>query len=198
MASIFNSKGIPDEIYIVDLETTGLIGCPEDIIVEIGVCKTVFSENEVELIYSSVVGLDATFESIKKYETSWIFKNSNLKISDIVSAPKQEEVSSELREILKDNYVTSYNTDFDFHKFLFRNPWNMRGFFKEGKDIMQAAKDFRYSCNKRNCRFPRLADIYSILYPENRLGLDCTVHRAASDAITAAYVVLGLHHKGYY
>ena len=73
-------------------------------------------------------------------ERIWIYRNSNLRMEDTLNASKDvERVAAEVRAIVSGMEVTSYNVPFDLGKFLYHEPWNLRGIVERKIDIMKLA-----------------------------------------------------------
>ena len=143
----------PDEIYVLDTETTGLDGAPMDLVLDIGICKVSLREGTVEDWYSSVLGYDVEWWD-DRLLNSWIFQNSDLTVDEIAFARKSAmQVIDEVRRLLKGKNVTTYNTVYDLGKFLYQEPWSMRGWFNECTDIMKAATPV---CKVPSTRLQRL------------------------------------------
>ena len=115
----------PDEIYVLDTETTGLEGAPKDLVVDVGICRVSLRRGTVEDVYSSVLGYDVD---------SWDDYHRN-----VAEAPPAIDVIEDVRRILRNKTVTAYNIAYDMDKFLFREPWDMKGEFTLCNDIMLAA-----------------------------------------------------------
>ena len=113
------------EIFVVDLETTGLKGYPDDYVVEIAVMKVDLQKNRIELIHQSLIHYDV--ESWDEgLRNSWIFQNTDITLQKIQDSEKDiETVVLEVRRILQNRYVTSFNIKFDFEKFLKHELWNI-------------------------------------------------------------------------
>lgn len=190
-----------EDIFVLDTETTGLHGAPRDVVVDIAVCRVSLSEGTVEPIYSSVVGHDTSKWDDSK-RRSWIFENTDMTLEMIDDAPPFEQVHSEVSDILRDNSVTSYNTDYDMDKFLYPKPWGFKGLFTLRKDIMKAAM---YVCKLPSqyyhveYRYPRLEHAYSVITENDPAGIEGVQdHRALSDAIVASHVMIQMYRDGTY
>lgn len=189
------------EIYVLDTETTGLKGAPIDLVVDIGIVKVDLREGIVTKVYDSVVGYDVT-EWSDYLTNAWIFENTDMTLEMVAEAPPMVKVIDDVRRILRGKNVTSYNIDFDMRKFLYREPWNLRGTFNECKDIMLAAKDvcklpsaYKYG----DYRYPKLDYAYETIVEGDPAGIHGTQdHRAYSDAIVASYVMIQMYRDGTY
>lgn len=187
-------------IYVIDTETTGLSGYPDDLVIEIGIAAVDTCLCTVEPAFESLVGYDTESWDDSKKE-SWIFSHSSLRLKDIENGPKLKDVVNQVRYILAGQNVTSYNIPFDFRKFLDRKPWELKKFHcVKMPDIMEAAADyFKEPSPFGGYRWPRLERAYRVLCKDDPAGIDNKQeHRALSDAIAAGYVLLALHKAGTY
>ena len=132
-------------VLIIDTETTGLEGYPKDRVLEIGIAeltedgevREVYSE---QIRYSDIVEFDKNYENRDGSKGIWIYRNSDLRMEDTLNAAKDiGTVAAEVREIVSGREVTSYNVGFDFGKFLYHEPWNLRGIVERKIDIMKLA-----------------------------------------------------------
>lgn len=199
--SVVGDAGTTDWIFVVDTETTGLEGAPADLVVDIGICRVSLSSRTVEDVYSSVLGYD-TGEWDDRLKGAWIFENTDLGLDDVESARPALDVIGDVRRILRRQPVTSYNTAFDFGKFLYKEPWSLQGWFLECQDIMLAATD---ACKLpseyygRSYRYPKLDAAYSKLVEGDPAGIrGHQDHRALSDARMASHVMIALSDAGLY
>ncbi|MDR2846461.1 MAG: 3'-5' exonuclease [Candidatus Methanoplasma sp.] len=191
----------PDEIFVLDTETTGLDGGPKDVVVDIGICAVDLSKGKVRDVYASVVGYDITeWNEVRK--KAWIFENTDLTLDMVASAPPQDKVKRDVIEKLRGKKVTSYNVPFDMDKFLYREPWGFKGLFKESTDIMKAATlvcKLPSQYYEREYRFPKLDHAYSKIVEDDPAGIgEKQDHRALSDARMASYVMIKMFGNGDY
>lgn len=187
------------EIFLIDTETTGLEGYPFDYVVDVGIVRVDFDSKEVSDVFSSIVGHDVRNWS-EYTKSAWIFKNSDLSIEDVMLAPCVELIASQLRGILDGKSVTSYNTAFDFNKFLLHPPYLLdESVCKFARDPMVAATNVCSIPGIRGFKWPKLEEAYALICPEDPVGIRGKQdHRALSDARVAGHVVLGLYRMGAY
>lgn len=183
----------PDEIYVLDTETTGLEGAPKDLVVDIGITKVSLRSGIVEDVYSSVLGYDVD-QWDDYHRNAWIFENTDMTLDMVADAPPAMKVIEDVRRILRGKTVTAYNIAYDMDKFLYHEPWNLRGTFTPCNDIMIAAMDVCKLPSQyygRQYRYPKLDYAYSHIVegdPANIHGQQN--HRALSDAQMASYVMI--------
>lgn len=185
-------------IYVLDTETTGLRGCPSDHVVDIGVAGLDTDTGKVWSVYSTIVGYEVSKWDIC-HKNAWIFNNTDLRLDDVAKARPQDDVRLSLSNILRDCDVTSFNTEFDFNKFLYNQPWNLRGIFHEMPDIMKAATPVCKVEVRGEYKYPKLEVAYEMLCPDDPAEIEgVQQHRALSDAVVASYVLFELIEKEAY
>ncbi len=198
----FDERRPPREVYVLDTETTGLHGAPEDVVVDIGICLVDLDAGTVTEAYSAVVGHDV--DAWNDYRrNAWIFENTDMTLDMVRDGVPFAQVREEVLELIGGARATSYNTGYDFDKFLFREPWGLKGAFRECQDIMLAATDvcklesFYY---QGSYRWPRLEVAYrTILGDEDPAGIEGVQdHRALSDARVASHIMIAMHDAGLY
>ena len=205
-------------VLIIDTETTGLSGYPKDRVLEIGIAE--LEEGSVRPVYSEIIRYSDIVEFDRKYvnldgsEGIWIYRNSNLKIEDTLNAAKDvEAVAAEVKEIVFGREVTSYNVPFDFGKFLYHEPWNLKVLCSVPYDIMELATKRVYSLaeddliqdkmlqdrllrEREESYYPekwvRSIDAYGALCPEDPTGLVGMRHRAIDDAVMEGWILSAL------
>lgn len=179
-------------VLVVDIETTGLSGFPADLVVDIGISSLELDSGIVEPVYSSVVGHDVSSWGFAR-RNAWIFENSDLTIEEVGNAKPFCEVLREVRSIVNGHLVTSFNTSFDFDRFLLRSPWNLKPVLCP--DIMAAASRPVSGSD----RWPRLDAAYRTLCPDDPAAIrGAQRHRALEDSLQAAHVLWWLYLHGYW
>ena len=205
-------------VLIIDTETTGLSGYPKDRVLEIGIAE--LEEGSVKPVYSEIIRYSDIVEFDRKYvnpngsEGIWIYRNSDLRMEDTLDASKDvESVAAEVREIVSGREVTSYNVGFDFGKFLYHEPWNLKDVCSVPFDIMNLATERVYSLAEDNLiqdkmlqdrllrereesyypnKWIRSIGAYRALCPEDPMGLEGMRHRAIDDAVMEGWILRAL------
>lgn len=190
-----------DEILVLDTETTGLYGAPKDVVVDVGITKVSLRKGSVTDIYSSVLGYDVD-EWDDYRRNAWIFQNTDMTLDMVAEAPKAVKVIDDVRRILRNKNVTTYNIQYDLDKFLYQEPWSLRGSFNQCYDIMIAAKDVCKLPSQyygREYRYPKLDYAYSHIVEGDPAGIEGVQdHRALSDARMASYLMIQMFRDGTY
>jgi DNA polymerase-3 subunit epsilon len=191
----------PEEIFVIDTETTGLDGGPRDLVVDIGICSVDISKGTVKDVYSSIVGYDVTDWGDHRAK-AWIFGNSDLTLDKVAAAKPLFKVKEEIVTLLRGKAVTAYNVPFDMEKFLFREPWNLRGVFNVCTDIMKAATDVcKLPSDLYGVRykFPKLDHAYRAIVSGDPAGVgNIQDHRALPDARMASFIMVEMCRNGNY
>lgn len=201
------------DIYVIDIETTGLDGWQKDHIVEISIMKTNLTKQKIDQVYHSLVHYDTT-KWDEKTKNAWIFEKGIIKLDEIQSAKKDIlEVSNEVRKILTGKFISAYNNGFDFTKFLLHEPWNINPEtckIKIAPCIMLATTDYikiptkhikRKLVNLSEARKHLLnEDTTSIINNKKleKIVREFGEHRANCDAFYSACVLLELYRRKKY
>lgn len=165
------------EIYIIDTETTGLDGFPDDDIIEIAICSADTEKKTIKVIYQSIVGHNVySWDYRKRY--AWIFGNSNLILEKVKNAKPQKAVVKEVREIINDRLVTSFNVEYDFTKFLFCEPWYLDEVVRDVCNCIMIASTpvCQIPGYYQEYKWPRLEEAYQILCKNNPAGITDQSH----------------------
>lgn len=193
-----------DRILIVDIETTGLRGEPEDHVVEVGIAALCLDRDDpatfgqVVPVYSDIVA--PYYDEPADFEHSWIFEHTDLTPDQVRAGKPMEVVADNLRFILDHASATSFNYEFDFDRFLRRAPWNVAN--HKLPCIMQTAGhaygDVLPCSYYSGC--PNAQTTYNYLCPDNPAELPNGIeaHRALSDAIMEGHMLKAMITKGDY
>ncbi len=201
------------DIYVLDIETTGLDGFPKDLIVEISIMRANVLKQKISQVYHSLIHYETdTWDD--NLHNSWIFRKGVLSVEDIQNAEKDlPTVVEEVRQILSGKYIAAYNNAFDFDKFLNHDPWNINKKSSKTKTapcIMLVASDYlRPSGRKYKKRIYSLAYSRKNLLSENTESIitnkeleekigEFEEHRASYDAFYTACILLELYKRKQY
>ena len=204
-------------VLIIDTETTGLRGIPEDRVLEIGIAEYDEVSGKISPVYSEMIRYDDIVEFDSKYVNPdgsrgiWIYRNSDMRVEDTLNAAKDlDTVVREVREIVSGKEVTSYNVGFDFDKYLDLEPWSLKDIAARKMDIMELATAKVYELadsdsiedkglqerllrEREDSPYPekwvRSIDAYRVLCPEDPMGLEGMRHRAIDDAVMEGFIL---------
>ncbi len=132
-------------------------------------------------------------------------------MEDTLNASKEpERVAAEVREIVSRREVTSYNVGFNFGKFLYHEPWNLKELCSVPYDIMELATRRVYSLAEEDLiqdkmlqerllrereesyypeKWVRSIDAYRALCLGDPMGLEGMRHRAIDDAMMEGWIL---------
>lgn len=168
------------KIAVLDIETTGFD--PKwDVIVEIGITLVDTEKKTVELIFDEVIREKKFNPTWGRHQDAWIFKNSDLKIEDVVNAKSLEEYRGKIQEILSKYPVTAFNNRFDF-KFMDSRE------FKSNKIKCLMLTSKQYVGNGR--KVPSVIETYKQFFPEETKWDE--KHRGGSDSMDEGKILLRL------
>jgi len=187
------------EIYVIDTETTGLDGYPDDHIIEIAICKVNIEKKTVDKIFDSIVGHDIECWSYPQKQ-AWIFGNSDLTLEMVSKAKPLKEIVKKVRKIIRNKYVTSFNVEFDFTRYLCSEPWNLEDVIKDILNclMMSATPVCGIEGYYDEYKWPRLEEAYDMLCEGNPANIKDQTHRAMDDTLMASHVLLSLIGSGNY
>jgi len=185
-------KRKPKTIYVVDLETTSFPPAPSgaehgDVILEIAIVECERSKPDGSYSIKPVLQCFINPESYKKYPSNWKDKDAWI-FQHGMSAQMVKKygfdcnvIIPQIRRILNGQFVTSYNTAFDIHKFLHKAPYSVK---------CKPFKCIHKLCNEQmNDQRPSLA---AAAY--HYLGWDHkrfhSAHNAYEDTMTAARIMV--------
>ena len=196
------------DIYVIDVETTGLDGWPKDYVVEIAIMRADVLKQKIEQVYHSVIHYDISTWNESVLD-SWIFMEGIVSVEEIKEAEKDlATVASEVRKLLSNKFVSAYNNAFDFDKFLKFDPWDInleKNKSKIAPCIMLTASEYVKIPSKYTKRkILRLSEAKEHLLSEdtecikNNKNLEKELikygeHRANYDAFYAACILLELY-----
>ena len=204
-------------VLIIDTETTGLRGIPEDRVLEIGIAEYDGDSGNISPVYSemirydNIVDFDSKYVNIDGSRRIWIYRNSDMRMEDTLNAAKGlDTVVKEVRNIVSGKEVTSYNVGFDFDKYLDLEPWSLKDIAVRKIDIMKLATSKVYELadsdsiedkglqerllrEREDSYYPekwvRYIDAYRVLCPEDPMGLEGMRHRAIDDAVMEGWIL---------
>lgn len=204
-----------DTVVVVDTETTGLYGYPDDLVLEIGAVAVDLDSNTIEPLYDAVIGYNLEDMTIQQ-RNCMVYTDPSF--NDLTSKDTQKAydegktldvVVEEFRDAVNDLFdngmphMTAYNVPFDFGKFLNYNPWN----WVDGDNYIEMPclmEEATYVCKIRNYygyKWPKVDEaIRHMFTPVERREYDLGMekHRALDDARLEANIMLRMIDTGDY
>lgn len=201
------------DIYVLDIETTGLDGLPKDLVVEIAIMRANVLKQKITQVYHSIIHYDtSTWDD--NLRNSWIFRKGVLSVDKIQNAEKDlTTVIKEVRQILAGKFIAAYNNAFDFDKFLQHEPWNINEESSKTKTapcIMLTASEYlrptgrkyknriyKLEHSRKNLLRDNAESIMTNRKLEEKVG-EFEEHRANYDAFYTACILLELYKRKQY
>ncbi|MCG3258226.1 MAG: hypothetical protein H7644_00615 [Candidatus Heimdallarchaeota archaeon] len=199
------------DIYVLDIETTGLEGLPEDLVVEIAIMRANVIKQKITQVYHSLIHYDtSTWDN--NLRNSWIFSKKFLSLEEIQNAEKDlATVVEEVQQILFGKFVTAYNNAFDFDKFLKKDPWNISKESTKTKIapcIMLSASEYLRPFGRKKKRYKMAHSKKELLNANTECIIinkelveqisEFKAHRANYDAFYEACILLELYRRKQY
>ena len=180
---------MPNEIIVLDIETTGL-NSNQDLILELGMVKLNLENGDITEIFNQV------FKDPKltaKHRKSWIFENGFMDIDEIRNALPLTEYADQIQSLMDPfkGRITAWNRDFD-SAFLIKNGFDL------GPDVlcpMKESVDYFKIEGKYGYKWPKAQEAWDVLFPETPKEEE---HRGLDDSKMEAAIIFELYKRGEY
>lgn len=171
------------KLLVIDIETTGL-DIESDSIVEIGAALVDAKTQNIEVVFNKVV--KDKYWNRQNHKDAWIFGKSNLTPDDVENAKPLDDYFDELQNLITTYDTVAFNLKFD-ERFLIRNGFT----FNKRKCLMEAVKNYVTFKNETGRTVkPSVEEIYNHFFVDKGAEPYVEKHRAASDAIDEAKIML--------
>ena len=110
------------DVCIIEVNSSGSKGFPDDEVVEIGICGADLKKADVETLYSSFIRYDTDSWNAEKKEH---LKNSGISLKDISNGTDLDVVCKDVKKILGGRSATSYDIRDVFHRYMVNEPWDL-------------------------------------------------------------------------
>lgn len=179
------------EILVLDIETSGFLNKGGSI-VEIGIVSLDLESGDIKEVFNSLVKEPILDEKHQQAPFGWIFKNSDLKFSDLENAPTANEVFPKVQKIIDSypNGITAYNKKFDFD------------FLKDRGLTISKELDCPMHLSTNVCeipgkfgniKWPNVEEAYKFFFPNEKYVEE---HRGLDDAKHEAKIIHELYKRG--
>lgn len=111
-----------DDVYVVELATTGPLGYPKDTVAEIAVCRMFSDGSDFETVYNDGVALDPM--DLGKPSLDYMEENYGIEPEDLYAGSDADRVASDIQKIIFGKDCTAYNVGNVFGKYLSFEPWD--------------------------------------------------------------------------
>ena len=113
-----------DPIYIVETISDGAEGHPYDEVLSIGVCRVDLDAGDYDTVLGDVVQVEPRYVGKRKLDYA---ESKGLDVQSLYTGTPLEDLVKEFKEIVKGQYVTSYDIRQEFTKYLCNDPWDITG-----------------------------------------------------------------------
>lgn len=184
-------------LYVLDTETTTTSfegGEPDGHIVEVGIARVDTSRRKITPYYVGILN-DPNCDG-----TEWVFQNTDLTLNDVRQGEDPRSVDRYLSSILVGCRVTSYNRAFDRGMLRRDLPLTSEAIAWAPCLMLAAAEIDEIPRNHAGTGlYPTAEASYNYLCPDDPRHLDGRErHRALSDAMMEAHILLALIDCGAY
>lgn len=111
-----------DDVYVVELATTGPSGYPKDTVAEIAVCRVMSDGSDFETVYNDGIALDP--KDLGKDPLDYMEENYGIVPEDLYVGSDVSRVASDVQGLIFGKECTAYNVGNVFGKYLSFEPWD--------------------------------------------------------------------------
>lgn len=111
-----------DDVYVVEIATTGPKGTPRDNVAEIAVCRVFADGSDFDTVYNDGVALDPL--DLGKEPLDYMQQNYGIEPEDLYHGSDESRVASDFQKVVFGHDCTSYNVGAVFGKYLSFEPWD--------------------------------------------------------------------------
>jgi hypothetical protein len=192
-------NSINEDIYVIDLETTGRKGFPDNVVVEVAIFR-VNKNLSVEKILSSLISHDEDKKEL--INKSWWSEQSGVKYEETLTGKDCEIAWKEISAIISGKKVMSWNTKFDFNDYIlpifefYNLPINFTILpcpMKMSADHVKA----QWNSYFKSWKWPKLEEA-SVYYKIQLDGIPVNFHRAEYDTHLSSLIIGEMIKLGHY
>ena len=175
-----------DEVYVVDVSTTGGFGFPRDAVFQVAVCRVERGKEDFETVLSRNVGMDPM--DVGKDSLDYMTEAYGLGADVLYAGDPLIEVVGNVRECLRGKECTAFDVGTVFGRFLCVEPWDLNGTMSILPAVsLRLPKELRGSPS----------NAYSAMYPDDRFcigdGREATDRASMTSAVLIRLMELGLY-----
>ena len=111
-----------DEVYVVEVSTTGPKGAPADAVAQIAVCRMLPDGSDFDTVYDATVAMDP--KDLGKESLDHLSGCFGINPEDLYLGEDLDRVVRDVQEIIFGKECTSYNVGNVFGKHLNYEPWD--------------------------------------------------------------------------
>ena len=111
-----------DEVYVVQVATTGPKGAPSDGVAQICICRMLPDGSDFDTVYDAELSMDP--RDVGKASLDYMSENFGLNAEGLYAGESSEDVVKEVQRIIFGRECTSYNVGNVFGMHLNFEPWD--------------------------------------------------------------------------
>ncbi len=187
-------KGFVSSVYVVEVNSDGDKGYPENVVVEVGICRIDMETLDYDSVYGELIEKDPL--DMGKTSLDFLTDRAGIDTRELYLGLPEENVISDVKKILKGQDVACFDVRETFMKYLLNFPWDMT------KEVMiMPAVSFRVPKNlnlKRDDPVQdRIVAAYNSLCPGDPAGIK-DGRRALHLAQMTSEILIILRKEGMY
>lgn len=181
-------------IYVVEVNTDGDRGYPENVVVEVGICRIDTENLDYDSVYGELIEKDPL--DMGKTSLDILTGRAGIDVRELYHGLPEEDVVSDVRKILKGQDVACFDVRETFMKYLLDMPWDLT---KEA--MIMPAVSFRIprdlNVKRDDPVQDRIAAAYEALCPGDPAGVK-DGRRALNLAQMTSEILIKLRKDGMY
>lgn len=182
-----------DDIYVVEVVSTGDSGFPKDTVAEIAVCRVLSDGSDFDSILSSTINLDPM--DLGKDSLDHLDSHHGITTSDLYMGEDQALVVRDYQNLVFGKDCTSFDVNHTFGKYLAFEPWDStRNLTLLPPIVSRVDRSLREPTEDGR---PVLCNVYEKLCPGDPAGVG-KGFRALDMASMTASIVMVLRESGFY
>lgn len=176
--------------FVVEIATTGVKGCPEDAVVQIGICGLNSDYSDFDSVYDATIELDPKnlgHDALDRIDSLYGISADSLYLGEDIN-----DVCGEVRRILSGSECISFDKT-TFSRFLCFEPWDLNR-----SVTFMPAVSLMIPRIFTECETPKLIDeVYSHLLEGDPAGVGKNRSALCMAQMTSC-IVMEMRRKGFY
>lgn len=111
-----------DDVYVVEIATTGPKGMPKDTVAEVAVCRMLADGSDFDTVYDNLIMMDP--RDLGKEGLDYLSENYGILPEELYAGESLDRVVSDLQKAVYGRECTAYNVGAVFGKYLNYEPWD--------------------------------------------------------------------------
>lgn len=111
-----------DEVYVVEVASTGIVGIPKDVVAQVAVCRMDAAGRDFDTVFDATVSLDP--RDLGKDALDHLSGCYGIEPEELYAGDPADRVAERLQDIIYGKECTSYNVGNVFGKYLSFEPWD--------------------------------------------------------------------------